>query len=69
MRDKLGGSFPGGFAAQNLFDQRVVYAQTIGEIGKRLGRKALQQVACVAGPDTILASNSLSSSPLKLLIN
>src|SRR6516162_9528136 len=23
--------------------------------GKRLGRKALQQVACVAGPDTILA--------------
>jgi putative transposase len=28
---------------------------TLAEIGKRLGRKALQQVACVAGPDTILA--------------
>ena len=28
---------------------------TLGEIGKRLGRAALQQVACVAKPDTILA--------------
>ena len=28
---------------------------TLAEIGRRLGRKALQQVACVAGPDTILA--------------
>src|SRR5580658_10513994 len=28
---------------------------TLAEIGKRLGRKAVQQVACVAGPDTILA--------------
>ena len=28
---------------------------TLAEIGKRLGRKALQQVACVAKPDTILA--------------
>jgi putative transposase len=28
---------------------------TLAEIGKRLGRKALQQVACVAGPDAILA--------------
>src|ERR1700730_12759210 len=27
---------------------------TIAEIGKRLGRKALEQVACVAKPDTIL---------------
>src|SRR4051812_23277089 len=27
----------------------------LAEIGKRLGRKALQQVACVAKPDTILA--------------
>src|SRR3954469_649353 len=27
---------------------------TLAEIGKRLGRKALQQVACVAKPDTIL---------------
>jgi hypothetical protein len=26
------------------------------EIGKRLGRKALAQVACMAKPDTILAS-------------
>src|SRR5215469_886913 len=28
---------------------------TLAEIGKRLGRKALVQVACVAKPDTILA--------------
>src|ERR1700730_15383897 len=28
---------------------------TLGEISKRLGRAALQQVACVAKPDTILA--------------
>jgi hypothetical protein len=28
---------------------------TLAEIGKRLGRTALQQVACVANPDTILA--------------
>src|SRR5215469_10239317 len=28
---------------------------TLAEIGKRLGRKALAQVACVAQPDTILA--------------
>ena len=28
---------------------------TLAEIGKRLGRKALQQVACLAKPDTILA--------------
>src|SRR6266850_2941170 len=28
---------------------------TLAEIGKRLGRAALQQVACVAEPDTILA--------------
>ena len=28
---------------------------TLAEIGKRLGRKALQQVACVAKPETILA--------------
>ena len=28
---------------------------TLAEIGKRLGRGALQQVACVAKPDTILA--------------
>src|SRR5437879_4102177 len=27
---------------------------TLAEIGKRLGRNALQQVACVAKPDTIL---------------
>src|SRR6266567_1078623 len=27
---------------------------TLAEIGKRLGRKALHQVACVAKPDTIL---------------
>ena len=28
---------------------------TLSEIGKRLGRAALQQVTCVAKPDTILA--------------
>ena len=28
---------------------------TLAEIGKRLGRKALREVACVANPDTILA--------------
>jgi hypothetical protein len=28
---------------------------TLAEIGKHLGRTALQQVACVAKPDTILA--------------
>src|ERR671911_881767 len=28
---------------------------TLAEIGKRLGRKALKEVACVAKPDTILA--------------
>src|SRR5215472_15130664 len=28
---------------------------TLAEIGKRLGRKALAKVACVAKPDTILA--------------
>ena len=28
---------------------------TLAEIGKRLGRKALEQVACVAKPDTIFA--------------
>ena len=28
---------------------------TLAEIGKRLGRKALAQVTCVAKPDTILA--------------
>src|SRR5437773_8337527 len=27
---------------------------TLAEIGKRLGRKALRQVTCVAKPDTIL---------------
>src|ERR1700675_465917 len=27
---------------------------TLAEIGKRLGRKALREVACVARPDTIL---------------
>src|SRR6202158_5921969 len=28
---------------------------TLAEIGKRLGRKALREVACAAKPDTILA--------------
>jgi len=28
---------------------------TLAEIGRRLGRKGLEQVACIAKPDTILA--------------
>src|SRR5579863_5740003 len=28
---------------------------TLAEIGKRLGRRALREVACIAKPDTILA--------------
>ena len=28
---------------------------TLAEIGKRIGRKALEQIACVAKPDTVLA--------------
>ena len=28
---------------------------TLAEIAKRLGRKALQEIACIAKPDTILA--------------
>src|SRR6202451_4245168 len=28
---------------------------TLAEIGRRVGRKALQEVACIAKPDTILA--------------
>ena len=28
---------------------------TLAEIGKRLGRKALEEIACIAKPDTILA--------------
>jgi hypothetical protein len=28
--------------------------QTLAEIGKRLGSKALEKVACIAKPDTIL---------------
>jgi putative transposase len=27
----------------------------LAEIGKRLGRKALREIACIAKPDTILA--------------
>src|SRR5260370_10994756 len=34
---------------------------TLAEIGKRLGRTALQQVACVAKPDTILLGTADSS--------
>src|SRR6266700_8169038 len=38
---------------------------TLAEIGKRLGRAALQQLACVGKPDTILAwtSGSLPANP------
>jgi hypothetical protein len=41
---------------------------TLAEIGKRLGRKALEQVACVAKPDTILPGIdgwSLTSSTVR----
>ena len=52
---------------------------SLAEIGKRLGRAALQQVACVAKPDTILAwywrliarkfdSSKLRTSPGRLRI-
>jgi putative transposase len=34
---------------------------TLGEIGHRLGRKVLAEVATVARPDTILASTARSS--------
>jgi putative transposase len=36
---------------------------TLGEIGHRLGRKALVEVANVARPDTILASPANSMAP------
>ena len=36
---------------------------TLAEIGKRLGRKALQQVACVAKPNTILVWYRKSDCP------
>ena len=34
---------------------RIPSDAPLGEIGKRLGRKALEKVACAAKPDTILA--------------
>ena len=43
---------------------------TLAEIGKRLGRQALKNVACVAKPDTILAwypvwsKNSICLNPI-----
>ena len=36
-------------------DSRIRERSTLAEIGKRLGRKALAEVTCVAKPDTILA--------------
>ena len=36
---------------------------TLAEVGKRLGRKALRAVACVAQPDTILAWYRVSPKP------
>ena len=38
-----------------IFDAASQMNVGLGEIGKRLGRKALAQVACVAKPATILA--------------
>src|SRR5678815_2641785 len=41
---------------------------TLAEIGKRLGRRALSQIACVAKPDTILALSLIHiSEPTRLL--
>src|SRR5215472_15789260 len=40
---------------------------TLAEIGKRLGRRALEKVACVAKPDTILAWYR-GSSPASLMV-
>ena len=33
---------------------------TLAEIGRRVGRKALREIACVAKPDTILQASSIS---------
>jgi hypothetical protein len=33
----------------------MIKRSTLAEIGKRIGRKTLQEIACVAKPDTILA--------------
>ena len=38
---------------------------TLAEIGKRLGRKALKEVARVAKPDTILAVSPADSSKVR----
>jgi putative transposase len=43
------------FAAHSERESRTSRRSTLAEIGKRIGRKALQQIACVAKPDTILA--------------
>ena len=46
------------YLAGTLADSVAIYRirkDPLAEIGKRLGRKALAQVACVAKPDTILA--------------
>jgi hypothetical protein len=42
---------------------------TLAEIGKRLGRKPLRQVARVGKPDTILAWLSVARTPEKLEIS
>jgi hypothetical protein len=48
--------------------------RTLAEIGQRLGRKALEKVACVAKPDTILgwyrcliAASSMVRNPVGIL--
>ena len=41
--------------------------RTLAEIGKRLGRKALEKVACIVKPDTILAWYG-GSSPASLMV-
>jgi hypothetical protein len=44
-------------AAENLILSAKLPARraTLAQVGKRLGRKALREVACIAKPDTILA--------------
>jgi putative transposase len=66
VRDRLGE--PGASAAERVSGRREPNSEgpstlrlsdperaTLAEIGKRLGRKGLGAVACVAKPDTILA--------------
>ena len=56
-QERVSGSREPDFAGTPAIRLRLSDPErsTLAEIGKRLGRKALAQVACVAKPDTILA--------------